>query len=93
MITVQSWSRKVALGTVGVVTFSLASARPVVGLEIDPLGDGLPAVTVVRGDDLRPVVGLLFQPATAGTFSLQVRAVDAAGCEGATGLRRDVVVH
>jgi hypothetical protein len=75
------------------VTFSVASARPIVRLEVDPLGDGLPAVTVVQGDDLRPVLALAFAPAVRGTFSVQVRAIDAAGCTGATGLRRDVVVR
>lgn len=93
MITVQSWSPRVALGSIGVVTFSVASTRPVVRLEVDPLGDGLPAPTVVRGEDLRPVLALAFRPTARGTFSVQVRAVDADGCEGATGLRRDLVVH
>lgn len=93
MISVQGWSREIALGSPGVVTFSLNSVRRVVRLEVDPLGDGLAAPTVVTGADLRLVVALAFTPEKAGTYSVQVRARDEAGCEGATGLRRDVVVH
>lgn len=76
----------------GVVTFNVDATRPVVRLEVDPLGDGLPAATVVNGDDLRPVVALAFRPEVVGTFSVQLRATDDAGCVGSTGLRRDVVV-
>lgn len=93
MITVQSWSPSVAVGAVGVVTFSVASERPVVRLEVDPLGDGRVAPTIVRGDDLRAVLALAFVPEVAGTFSLQVRAFDDVGCSDATGVRREVVVQ
>lgn len=75
------------------MTFGLTSARPIVRLEVDPLDDGLVAPTIVTGADLRLVVGLAFTPEKAGTFSVQVRAIDDAGCVGATGLRRDVTVH
>lgn len=89
----QGWSQAVALGSVGVVTFHVAAQRPIVALEIDLLGDGVAAPTAITGADLRPVMALAFQPAKAGTFSVQVRATDAAGCVGSTGLRRDVVIH
>jgi hypothetical protein len=92
VITVQSWSRRVALGSIGIITFSVASEQPIVRLEVDPWGDGLQAVTVVRGEDLRPVLALAFEPLVAGTFSVQMLAVDALGCEGTTGLRRELVV-
>lgn len=93
MISVQSWSTGVALGSPGVVTFTVAAARPVVALDVDLLGDGLVAPTQLRGEDLRAVVGLRFTPARSGVYGLQVLATDAAGCVGATGLRRDVVVQ
>lgn len=93
MITVESWSKAVAFGSVGVVAFTLSAARPVTAVTVDLLGDGLAAPTVVRGDDLRDVVALRFQPAKRGQFEVQIRAVDAAGCEAATGVRRDVEVR
>lgn len=93
MIAIEGWSRVIALGSMGVVTFTLDSVRRVVRLEVDLLGDGVAAPTIVTGDDLRLVVALAFTPEKAGTYSVQVRAVDEAGCEGATGLRRDVVIH
>lgn len=81
------------LGTAGVITFGLQSVRPVVLMEVDPLGDGLPAPTVVRGEDLRDVVALKFLPEARGSFELQMRVTDSAGCVGLTGLRRDLVVQ
>ena len=67
--------------------------QPVTQVVIDLMGDGLPAPTTVRGEDLRDVVGLVFKPAKAGTFELQIRATDACGREGQTGLKRMVEVR
>lgn len=64
-----------------------------VELRLDFLGDGAPAPTVVRGDDLRQVSGLRATPPRAGTWSVHVFAVDACGREGATGVRRPVEVR
>lgn len=93
MIAVHSWSPAVALGQPGVATFVVQADRPVVRLEVDLLGDGDAPPTVVTGDDLRAVVALQFTPRRAGRFSLQVRALDAAGCADATGRQRDVEVR
>jgi hypothetical protein len=66
---------------------------PVVELVVDLVGDGVEAPVTVRGDDLRPVSALRFWPLVAGTFSVELRATDACGRIGITGLRRDVVVR
>lgn len=75
------------------VMFALGSARPVTRVVIDLMGDGLAAPTTVQGEDLRPVVGLVFRPETRGTFELQLRATDACGHEGVTGLKREVRIQ
>lgn len=62
-------------------------------LRIDLLGDGLPAPTIVRGEDLRAVAALTFVPPRVGRYSAHVYAVDSCGREGATGLERPVSVH
>jgi hypothetical protein len=83
----------VVFGQPGIVTFRVESESPIVALDVDLLGDGVEAPTRVTGNDLRPVLALAFLPALPGTFELQLRARDASGCEGATGLRRDVTVQ
>lgn len=87
------WPRNVQLGQMATVLFAVGSTRPVTGLVIDLLGNGLPPETTVRGEDLREVVGLVFRPTQRGTYELQLRATDACGREGVTGLRRPVDVR
>lgn len=89
----QSWSPAVTLGQFGVVAFVVSGDVPVTQIAVDLIGDGLAAPVQLHGDDLRPVVALRFQPALAGTFGLELRAVDVCGRVGLTGLRRDVVVQ
>jgi hypothetical protein len=66
---------------------------PVAELVLDLMGDGVDAPVTIRGDDLRPISALRFRPTVAGTWSVELRATDACGRVGATGLRRDVVVR
>lgn len=91
-LTVQDWTRSVALDAAATVSFTVEASAPVVSLRLDAIGDGLPGVTV-RGDDLRAVSGLSLPMRVRGTHSLHVWAVDANGCEAETGLRREVVVQ
>lgn len=71
---------------------TLTGGRPITTLEIDLLGDGLPAPTQIHADDLRDIAAVRFRPARAGRFELQVRVTDAAGCTGATTVRRVIDV-
>ena len=100
MIAIHDWTRRVALGGVAVVTFSLYPAggditlppsRPVVELRLDAIGDGRPGV-VVRGEDLRAVTGLGIRLDVEGTHSLHVWTIDNAGCQDETAQSRPVVV-
>lgn len=99
-IAIHDWSRRVALGGVALVTFSLYPAggdvallpgRPVAELRLDAIGDGRPGV-VVRGDDLRAVTGLAIRLEVEGTHSLHMWAIDSAGCSDETAQSRPVVV-
>lgn len=99
MIQIHDWSRGVSRGSEAIVSFALRPAgtstgpsRPVVELQIDAIGDGLPGITV-RGSDLRAVRALALPMPRAGTFSLRLSAVDAAGCQDETAMRREVVVR
>lgn len=64
----------------------------VVRLEADLMGDGRPGVAVT-GEGLEAIGGLRIPALVAGTFNLQLRAIDALGCVEATGLRRPVTVR
>lgn len=98
MIEIHDWPRMATLGGDAVVTFRVGArggagrpSRPVVELRLDAIGDGQPGVTV-RGEDLRAVTGLRLPLRVAGTHSLHVWAVDAAGCSDRTGTVRPVQV-
>jgi hypothetical protein len=92
VISVLDWPRTVPVGQMATVLFALNATLPVTRVVIDLMGDGLAAPTTVQGVDLRPVVGLVFRPEARGTFELQLRATDACGREGVTGLKREVRV-
>lgn len=99
MIEIHDWSRSATLGGDAIVTFRVGArngagrpSRPVVELRLDARGDGQPGVTV-RGTDLRAVTGLRLPMTVAGTHSLHVGVVDAAGCSDETAARRAVVVQ
>lgn len=93
MIAVTDWTRVVPQGAAGVVWLTVSGAAPVTRLEVDLLGDGRDAPTVVYGADLRRVRGLAWVPPLRGAYGLQVRAMDIRGCVDATGMRREVEVQ
>lgn len=90
MITVRDWTRQVPLGGVIAVAFTLASARPVATVTLDPIGDGLPGVTVSSPTEGFGGLGIVAR--RVGTFDLVIEATDTAGCVGSTGVRRPVTV-
>ncbi len=74
------------------MTYLAQSNRPVVALDVDLLGDGLPAPVSVTGSDLRAFTAAAFTAPREGRYSLHIRATDDAGCSDQTGLERPVVV-
>lgn len=58
------------------------------------MGDGQPAPTRIIGEDFRLVRQLGFTPTRVGTFGIEIRVLDAAGCWGTSaGQIRNIVVR
>jgi hypothetical protein len=74
---------------------NVTGPRTVAVLETTLIGGGVPAVDrTIIGTDLRSVRSLWFTPRRTGTYGIEVRAVDVAGCVGSTaGQVRNVVVR
>jgi hypothetical protein len=59
----------------------------------DLIGDGEPGWTIATDNDARQIAGLFYTGTKRGVFNLVISAIDADGCAGTTGLRRDVTVN
>lgn len=91
-MTVETWPSEAWQGTTVVVGVGVTGPEPVVRLEVDLLGDGLPGVTLV-GEDLRAVAAVRVPMRQAGTFRWQVRVWDRCGGHDATQRLRQVTVR
>jgi hypothetical protein len=74
------------------VFFEVRSSVAVVEIMVDLIGDGLGG-EAMGGTDLRRLRGLSFTPGRQGSFSLQLRVLDANGCTDTTGVARTVLVR
>lgn len=92
MISIEDFTRTVPLGGSGrvILTLSSPSDTPVKSVTADLMGDGEPGWTVETIGDARHVAGVQYRGTKRGLFLLVVTAVDAEGCTGTTGARREV---
>lgn len=84
----------VPLGQSGRVVFSLRSpaGTRLASVTADLIGDGESGWTIDTIGDAALIAGVRYTPTRKGIFNLVVTVVDANGCSGATGLRREVRV-
>ena len=90
MISVREWTRTALTGAVIAAAFTVASARPLATVTLDLRGDGLPGVTVERPTEGFGGLGIVAR--RAGTFDVEIEAVDVAGCRDRTAAARPVKV-